>query len=151
MTSLVRFVEYDKWANDRVLGYLGRMDEQSTACLQIVDHILFAQEVWLARIKGRRYEAAQKSRSLSDYAAAFQKCYDEYLEFLSWLDLDELDSVIEYTDTKGNPYSNSLHDIILHVCNHGSYHRGQIALRTREAGAVPLSTDYILKQREAQD
>ena len=148
MNSLLKLIQYDKWANDRVLQYLGDASELSPRMLDLLSHILFAQEVWLARIKGRRYEKPEQAPGLADFPAAFQKCFDEYLEFLSWLQDDELDSVVEYADLKGNPWSSSLHDIILHVCNHGTYHRGQLALLCRDSGNVPLATDFIVMQRE---
>ncbi|MGG1633398.1 DinB family protein [Paenibacillus sp. NRS-1760] len=32
---------------------------------------------------------------------------------------------------------------------HGSYHRGQIALLLRQAGAEPILTDYIIYERQS--
>ncbi len=151
MTTLVQLIQYDKWANDRVVEFLTRSNGGTARALQVLDHILFAQEVWLCRIKGRRYEKPSSELLLADYANAFQKTYDEYFEFLSWLQEDELDSIVEYSDSKGNPWSSSLRDIIMHVCNHGTYHRGQIAMLTRDAGGEPVSTDYIFMKREAKD
>ncbi len=33
--------------------------------------------------------------------------------------------VVNYKDGKGNPYSNPLDILLLHVANHSSYHRAQ--------------------------
>jgi uncharacterized damage-inducible protein DinB len=47
----------------------------------------------------------------------------------------------------GDSYQNKIEDILIHVGNHGTYHRGQIAMLLREKGYNPVSTDYILYDR----
>ena len=54
----------------------------------------------------------------------------------------EFDTVISYTDHQGNPFKNPVRDILFHIINHGTYHRGQIAMDFRQAGLKPLKTDY---------
>ena len=38
-------------------------------------------------------------------------------------------------------------DILLHVCLHGAYHRGQVAVSMRSGGAEPAPTDFIAMRR----
>jgi uncharacterized damage-inducible protein DinB len=47
----------------------------------------------------------------------------------------------------GSAQSSSLPDIITHVCNHGTYHRGQVAKSLKAAGIQPVSTDFIVFSR----
>lgn len=58
-----------------------------------------------------------------------------------------LTDVVKYSNTKGQEFSNSLYDILLHLFNHGTYHRGQIATDMRRNGLEPLNTDYITMVR----
>ncbi len=150
MTSLTDMLQYDCWSNTRVMDYLLSNGGGSERSRKLLEHILFAQNVWMSRIKGRPFLAPTAPLSLDDLRVEFQKSYDEYLEFLSWLQDDELDSTVQYQDLKGNQGSNSLRIILTQVLNHGTYHRGQIALITRDEGGVPLATDYIVYQRELQ-
>jgi uncharacterized damage-inducible protein DinB len=46
-------------------------------------------------------------------------------------------------NSKGEPYTSSVEDILTHVVFHGAYHRGQIAAKMRESGLEPAYTDYI--------
>jgi DUF1680 family protein len=39
-------------------------------------------------------------------------------------------------------------DLLRHVVNHSTYHRGQVTLLARLAGATPVSTDLAAFQRE---
>ena len=50
---------------------------------------------------------------------------------------------IVYTNSKGEPWSSRVSDVLMHVVLHGGYHRGQIAADLREAGFTPAYTDYI--------
>ena len=59
-----------------------------------------------------------------------------------------LDDKVEYRNSKGEPWSNSVADILTHVLFHSAYHRGQIALQMRASGIEPASTDFILAVRQ---
>jgi uncharacterized damage-inducible protein DinB len=52
-------------------------------------------------------------------------------------------------NSAGQAFTSTVEDILLHVCLHGQYHRGQVALLLREAGAAPATTDYIAFARGA--
>ena len=66
-----------------------------------------------------------------------------YREFLWSLEPAALPRMIRYTNSTGQEFHTTVEDILLHVCMHGCYHRGQIAARLRAVGAEPLPTDYI--------
>jgi uncharacterized damage-inducible protein DinB len=56
---------------------------------------------------------------------------------------------VAYRTSRGEPFTTRLEDILAHVVLHGAHHRGQIALRVREAGGDPAGTDYITYVRRA--
>jgi uncharacterized damage-inducible protein DinB len=49
---------------------------------------------------------------------------------------------------KGDQQSAPHWQMLQHVVNHQSYHRGQIATMLRQLGAKPISTDMIFFYRE---
>ena len=64
----------------------------------------------------------------------------------------ELRRVASYTNTQGQPHEGVVADVLTHVVNHASYHRGQIAVLVREAGGRPAVTDFIFfAYREPED
>ena len=69
-------------------------------------------------------------------------------DFLTKLGPGELDRTIEYRNTKGESWSNRIEDVLMHVIMHSAYHRGQIAMEMRGAGAVPAYTDFIHAVRQ---
>lgn len=55
--------------------------------------------------------------------------------------------VIAYRDTKGNPYASPVWQILLHLTNHGTYHRGQVSNMLRQLGRTPAPQDLIVYYR----
>ena len=69
--------------------------------------------------------------------------------FIESLDSEGLSRVIEYKTMNGQPGTSAYWQMIVHVVNHGSYHRGQVATMLRQLGATPAqSTDMIAFFRE---
>ena len=48
-----------------------------------------------------------------------------------------------YVNSKGEQWSTTVEDILLHVVLHSSYHRGQVAYILRAGGFTPPYTDYV--------
>lgn len=67
----------------------------------------------------------------------------DWTGFLGGLREEDLDREVIYVNSKGTEFNTPVRDILTHVLIHGGYHRGQIALAMRNAGAEPLVTDYI--------
>jgi len=67
---------------------------------------------------------------------------------MSKLDEKNLATIIAYKNFKGDSFENRVEDILTHVINHSTYHRGQIIAQLK--GQLPSlpSTDYILFIRE---
>jgi uncharacterized damage-inducible protein DinB len=65
-------------------------------------------------------------------------------ELLERLEDAGLDGLVRFRDTEGTEYAHALGDLMRHVVNHSSYHRGQAATQLRQLGEVPPGTDLIL-------
>jgi uncharacterized damage-inducible protein DinB len=72
---------------------------------------------------------------------------EEWKNFIQTHAEDLDDFRLDYTMLDGSAQSSSLPDIITHVCNHGTYHRGQVAKSLKAAGIQPVSTDFIVFSR----
>jgi uncharacterized damage-inducible protein DinB len=70
--------------------------------------------------------------------------YEQSLQILDKFDLNE---IISYSNSKGQAFRDRIQDLLFHVINHSTYHRGQIATEFRQHGLEPLATDYILFKR----
>ncbi|MBL7865765.1 MAG: damage-inducible protein DinB, partial [Cyclobacteriaceae bacterium] len=62
----------------------------------------------------------------------------------------QFEKVVQYTNTKGQSFSNTVRDILFHVANHTTHHRGQIISDFRQSGIQPLVTDFIFYIRDKE-
>ena len=144
-----RMFDYDFWANERVLESMEATAALPEEALKKMSHILAAKCVWLSRISpGLPTLSFETVLSLSEsrkWDADLKKWMDEYFSKLA---PEQLGQKVGYQNLKGMPFENILSDILAHMVNHGTYHRGQIASLVNKAGGKPAGTDYIGFVRE---
>ena len=68
--------------------------------------------------------------------------------YIDALKPEDIARVIEHKTTKGVPQAAPLWQMLQHLGNHGTYHRGQVATMLRQLGAIPNSSDLIFFYRE---
>jgi uncharacterized damage-inducible protein DinB len=68
-----------------------------------------------------------------------------------WIDMvkhkEGYNETIEYHSSDGAFHKSTLSDIIIHVANHGTHHRGQIATLLRQENIAPPASDFIFFSR----
>jgi uncharacterized damage-inducible protein DinB len=147
---LSKLVSHLAWADDRVLAALRSATAADPACLELFAHVLAAEHVWLARLKGATpHHPVWPALALEQCAGLVQANQRELAAVVAGLTPADLPRAITYVNSAGQTFTSSLEDILLHVCLHGAYHRGQIAWSLRRGGGVPMPTDYIAFVRGA--
>ena len=146
----LRLYEYVNWANRRVLDALRRQAEDNERARQWLCHILAAEQVWITRLRGEDSSSVpiRPDLSLDECGELLAQNADAYQQFLHDLTETDFDRAISYKNTKGVSFSTSIRDILTHVANHGTYHRGHIATLMRAVGQEPINTDFITFTRE---
>jgi uncharacterized damage-inducible protein DinB len=143
----LRLYRYNAWANHRLMNALSRQQVTDEKVLEITGHILAAQLLWLHRVQRLpppdvklwgRYTLTELTR-LSAEAS------EKWLQFAA--SRDTFNEELTYTNYKGEPYTNNVETIMIHLVNHSSYHRGQVALLMRQLGYEPVNTDLITWDR----
>jgi uncharacterized damage-inducible protein DinB len=144
---------YNRWANERVLDAASKLTaEQFSRDIEnsfrsvrdTLVHILSAEWIWLERWKGSSPTGWPAAAELSDIDAVkkrWEKVESDRAEYLRSLTPASLKSVISYKNIKGEPFAAPLWQLMLHVVNHSTYHRGQITTLLRQVGGQPVSTD----------
>jgi len=147
--QLQRLFDHLDWAHQAVLDSLGRMPEPPAEALRLLTHLLAAERIWLARIRGDGGPPAVWPEALRlDECARWQaENAAGYRALLASLDDAGLAAPVAYRTSRGEPFETRLEDILLHVALHGSHHRGQIAALVKRAGGAPAVTDFIVFAR----
>jgi uncharacterized damage-inducible protein DinB len=156
--------EFNSWANRRTLESCDTLtDEQLTRGLgssfpsvrDTLAHILGAEWLWLERWHGRLPNALPNAAdypNLETLRARWNEIERDLLDYVVSLSNEDLVRILSIKTTQGVPYSQPLWQMLQHLVNHGSYHRGQIAAMLRQLGAKAQTTDLIAfyRQRAAQ-
>lgn len=112
--------------------------------------MLAAEHVWLARLKGETpRHPVWPTLTLEECAGLVQANQRQLIGYIGALSAADLPRGVTYKNSAGQEFTSSIEDILLHVCLHGTYHRGQIAWALRKGGGVPMPTDYIAFVRGA--
>jgi uncharacterized damage-inducible protein DinB len=145
---LQTLIEHLRWADDRIVAALRDAGTAPAEVLELFAHVLGAEHVWLARMHGRAAEVAVWPQLSVDDCATLAASNAGALAALV-APGDPLDRVVHYTNSAGVAFDSSLEEILVHVCMHGQYHRGQVNLLMRKAGLQPAAVDYIAFVRGA--
>jgi uncharacterized damage-inducible protein DinB len=154
--ELIRaYYEYNEYANNRVLDFAAKLSDEDFsrpqgASFDSVEanlaHIFAGQTVWLGRWKDTSnsgpLEEVQSIRGLDAIRQAFDASHADLREFIDGLTDGRLDEVLAYQDSRGTPYKRVLWELMLHVGNHGSYHRAETAMALTAMGHNPGDLDY---------
>jgi uncharacterized damage-inducible protein DinB len=140
---------YNHWANRECLGAMRAGGSIANKTVGRVAHILSAEKLWLERIrKEPQSMPVWPSSTIEDCLALADEMAVAWRNYLTALAPDGLDGKVEYRNSKGEPWSSRVVDVLTHVLMHSAYHRGQIALEMRSAGMEPAYTDFIHAVRQ---
>lgn len=146
MIDFKRLFDYDTWANRETLASLTAAGAGAPEkARRRLAHVVGAQRLWLARIEGAPGKPPAVWPELSPAAieAALEDLARRWGHLVSGFDDAAFARTISYVNSKGEAWTSTVEDILMHVVLHGGYHRGQIASDLREAGFPPAYTDYI--------
>lgn len=144
----VSLFEYDKWANLKIAEAFEHANNLPPKCKVLYHHIGAVLDRWYRRVTNGEelftnlFEETDPGSNTKLMITAEER-WIEYLK--SGVDIN---SIVNYKNTKGDEFTNSLQDILVHIMTHNHYHRGQINQLLREAGLEPAVIDYILYKRK---
>ncbi len=149
-------IDYNCWANARILRTTAQIaPEQFTAPFAVsfgslrgtLVHILGAEIVWRLRIEADNapYFMIGESEfpALVDLRRRWTAEEAALRAFLSSLDEDGADQVIQYKNSRGIAMQNPLWQILAHVVNHGTQFRSEAAVILTQLGHSPGDLDLI--------
>jgi uncharacterized damage-inducible protein DinB len=149
------FCDYSEWSNKRLLKTASELSAEEFSRPQGASwgsvessfgHIVGAQIIWLSRWRTATSPGpiveVQAIAGLEGITSAFEASHAGLREFVAGLTDQILEGVLAFTDSRGNTYQSALWELMLHVANHGTYHRGEIAMALTALGHSPGDLDY---------
>ncbi len=151
--------EFNRWANARILDAASTLTEEELSrdmgnsfpsVLATLAHILSGEWIWLERWKGVS-PTQGPPWDLSSLAALRERWAEHEAEQAAFVDAlapESLEAECAYLTLAGEPYSNPLRELLRHIINHSTYHRGQVVTMLRQLGHPAPSTDLVRFIRE---
>jgi uncharacterized damage-inducible protein DinB len=152
--------DFNAWANHRTIDACAALaPEQFTRDLassfrsvrDTLAHIYGAQWIWLERWHGRIPAALPSAADFPDLDTVRRRFIEidrNLVDFAASLNADDLHRVVQYKTVAGTAQAQPLWQMLQHVANHSTYHRGQVTTLLRQLGAKATSTDLIAFYRE---
>jgi len=152
--------DYNSWANHRTLEACAALNEEQfmrdlgssfRSVRDTLAHLYGAEWIWLERWHGRSPDAlpsAAEYTNLESLRRRWEEVERGLLDFVASLTSDDVQRAVTHKTTQGVEQSAPLWQMLQHLVNHGTYHRGQIATMLRQLGTKAISTDFIFFYRE---
>jgi uncharacterized damage-inducible protein DinB len=149
-------IQYSGWASKKVLEAIQKLSPEDrdrengishTSIGGTANHIYGAEQLWFGRVHGNSgqiFRAATFAQPAVEWPA-LQAKWEEWAGALTDADTER---VIEYKLLNGTPGSSLVKQIVTHLVNHATLHRGQIVGMIRQLGIQPPATDILWYYRE---
>lgn len=160
-SHLISLSQYNLWANIKMGQFINEAGERAADDVLISSfptirktlyHLWDAQEIWLKRLKGESTKGWPSQNFTGTLSESIDLMLESSAEFVRFTEnIPELEHIapIKFHSIDGTAYQNTIEEIIMHVMNHGTYHRGQLITMLRNAGFQNVSsTDMIRFFRE---
>ena len=139
-------IDHQYWADQKLIEALLKLEKIPEKSKNLINHIIAAQENWIARIEGRVSKLSiWPEMETHDWNDWINKNYEELR--LIGSDEQNMTKHITYSNSTGKQFGNSISEILLHLTMHSQYHRGQAITYARDVFEIPPSTDMIVYLR----
>jgi len=158
---LQSYTAYEIWANEQLLNLCVALspEEQNKPIVSSFPsvqktflHMWDAASVWWQRLQ-QHEQVVMPSLSfqpgMKDIANGLLQQNRQWLAFVESASEEILSASLPYTNIRGEYFSQPVYEIIMHLTNHGTYHRGQVVTQLRQLGVEKIpQIDYILFARK---
>jgi uncharacterized damage-inducible protein DinB len=152
---MVQLYQYNDWANRRVLTVAAGLTEEELfhehghswgSIFGVLLHILNAEWIWLRRWQGESpgaFPEVEQYPTFAHLAARWDDIETEMRAFVEAQTPDSLQKEIKYTTTRGEVFHLKLWQMMVHVVNHGTHHRGELAAMFATLGIPHPEEDWL--------
>ena len=159
LKEMMELFDYNLWANNRLFEsaaqlppeqYFQDVKASHGGIHGTLTHIVGAQKVWLARWTASPDTSLIHGKdvgTLLELIALWEKISSDTAKFLATFTEESLQQAMTITTSTGHQYTHTYQQMMQHVVNHSTSHRGQIIAMLRQAGSTPPAIDLITYYR----
>jgi uncharacterized damage-inducible protein DinB len=161
MSYMDTLTRYKAWANERIFSATASLPEGEATktrktrfgnIVHTLNHVYVIDRVFQAHLQGRPHPYQARNTPahppLAELAQAVDALDRWYVDYASTLSSDALAERIRFEFIGGGDGIMSREEMVTHVVNHATYHRGMVAEMMREVPVSPPVTDLTVFLRD---
>ncbi len=158
---LKQYAAYNIWASQRIIDVILAMPEEKqlvevpssfNSLYKTVLHMWDAESGWWQRMKMQErviFPSENFKGNMQEMTSALLQQSRQWEEWVSSASDLSLDHVFQYYNNKKEHFKTPVYQMIHHVFNHGTYHRGQLVNMLRQLGQEKVpATDFVMWTRQ---
>ncbi|OYY57773.1 MAG: damage-inducible protein DinB [Polynucleobacter sp. 24-46-87] len=153
---------YNRWANDMVFNAMIQLPSEDVyrkraaafgGMIFTLAHVNIVDQIWRSHLLGIEHGFVSRTTEtpapLEELILELRSSEDWFIQYADTMSEDQLDELISFSFVGGGQGQMTRGDIILHVCNHKTLHRGHIGDMFYQSGFKPPSIDLPVFMRDA--
>lgn len=154
--QLQQLAAYNIWANNRLFNCIAQLSEEQVnqhvassfpSLFRTILHMWDAEAIWWQRFRLAEQIVRPSENFKGNFAELVTGINAQSAQWRAWIDearLPQLEHVFAYRNLKKEQFKQPLYQVLLHIFNHGTYHRGQLVTLLHQVGVTNIpSTDFI--------
>ena len=122
----LRFFTFNNWANALIANFLIENHIQDEEVCRIMSHIVHAQSNWYYRVAKRQQDVpVWNTISPESIFTGLDENGKRWLALIETMSEENLHDILPYHNMAGEPHLNTVADVLTHLVNHSTYHRGK--------------------------
>ncbi|MEX0719120.1 MAG: DinB family protein [Balneolaceae bacterium] len=165
---IIRQYHYHQWANNRIFEHLKNLPSDVykqeitsvfSSVSEVIEHVYQTDAMWLSVMSEDPFEKTMgiihetqkriKNVTLQEMQKLYEELSGQYLAFFKGK--SDLDETITIEHPQYGSMDTAVTELVQHVVNHGTYHRGNITAMLRQQGEVGVPTDLIFYLSDSAD
>jgi uncharacterized damage-inducible protein DinB len=158
---LQQLAAYHIWANNLIMEAVKKLPPELqtkevassfNSLFKTILHMWNAESIWWQRVKLQERISEPVDTFKGDIQEAIKEMTQQTRQWREWIDSaqsHQIDHVFQYQNKKGEQFKQPIYQMLIHLFNHGTYHRGQIVTMLRQLGVEKIpQTDFIVWSRK---
>jgi uncharacterized damage-inducible protein DinB len=154
LQNIRMLTRYTAWANTRLFEAIAGTQAPAgvEAMVTTLNHAYVVDLIWKAHLEGLPHGFTSRNTDTQPQAQALRQMQaridDWYIHYADGLSEATLDEVVHFQFVDGGAGAMARGDMLLHVVNHKTYHRGYVAQMLYQAALRPPTLDLPVFLRD---
>lgn len=160
---IAQLCRFSAWAGARLYDALAALPPEQLSMprghrekgiLGVLSHIYVVDRIWQANLQGLAHDFVSRNlpepMPFEEARTALAAMDRWYVDYAAGCSESQLEEVLEFHYVGGRPSCLARADMLLHVVNHRTWHRGYVADMMYESGAKPPTIDLNVFLRDVE-